>query len=107
MFFTYQFGHKMRMPSPYVSGQLYTKWFGEEYRWIEGADNTDKWVPRLYETGNSWAPNNYSNCLIYSNKLVEKANILSVKSIRLDQDITNILNSSGIAGGAIGTAGEK
>lgn len=43
---TYQLGHNMRLPSPSVSGELYTKYAGEAYRWIEGADNTNKWVPR-------------------------------------------------------------
>ena len=107
VFFTFQFGHKMRMPSPYVSGELYTKWSGEEYRWIEGADNTDKWVPRLHPTGNSWAPSNYTNCLIYSDRMVDKANILRLKSVRLDYDLSRWLNKIGIAGGAIGVAGEN
>ena len=95
------------MPSPYVSGELYTKWSGEEYRWIEGADNTDKWVPRLHPTGNSWAPSNYTNCLIYSDRMVDKANILRLKSVRLDYDLSRWLNKIGIAGGAIGVAGEN
>ena len=108
-FLTYQLGHKMRLPSPQYSGGLYTEWACEDYRWIEGADNSGKWVPRLYNGygGDSWAPANYWNCLNYSDRMIESANTVRLKSLRLDYDMSKWLNTLGIRGGSIGVSGEN
>ena len=55
---TYKFGNKMRLPVPSSSTTgLYSEWFGEEFRWVEGSDNSNKWVPKLY------------TCLLYTSGL--------------------------------------
>ncbi|HPD96486.1 MAG: SusC/RagA family TonB-linked outer membrane protein [Bacteroidales bacterium] len=109
MVLTYQLGHKMRLPSPYVSGGLYTKWSGEKYRWIEGADNSNKWVPRLYNGygGNTWAPSTYWDCLIYSDKMVDNADVIRLKSIGVSYDLTRWLKTIHVAGGSVGVSGEN
>lgn len=106
---TYQFGHKMRMPSPSVSGGLYTEWAGDQYRWVEGLDNTGKLVPKLYDGygGNEWAPSRYWDTYNYSDLMTESASVLRLRSIRLDYDLTKTFNKINIAGGSIGISGEN
>lgn len=108
---TFKLGHKMRMPSPTMSTGYsnYTEWIGEDYRWIEGADNTGKWVPRLYtgSGGNSLVVNDYWRCLDYSDHQVESANVLRLKSIRLEYDLTHWLRRIHLTGGSVALAGEN
>lgn len=79
---TYRFGNKMRLPIPYSSMTgLYSEWFGEEYRWVEGTDNSEKWVPKLYTIG--YAPSNRDDCLLFSDKMIDKGDAIYFKSINL------------------------
>lgn len=103
---TYRFGNKMRLPIPYSSMTgLYSEWFGEEYRWVEGTDNSEKWVPKLYTIG--YAPSNRDDCLLFSDKMIDKGDAIYFKSINLTYNATRLLNSIGLRGGSISIGGEN
>ncbi len=103
---TYRFGNKMRLPTPYSSMTgLYSEWFGEEYRWIEGEDNSGKWVPKLYTAG--YAPTNRDDCLLFSDQMIDKGDVIYFKSINLTYNATRLLNRIGLRGGSISVGGEN
>lgn len=103
---TYRFGSKMRLPNPSPQFGLYNEWFGEEYRWAEGADNVNKWVPKLY-TESEWAPTNREDCLLFSDKMVDKGDVIYFKSMSLTYNATRLLNRIGLRGGSISIGGEN
>lgn len=103
---TYRFGSKIRLPNPSPLFGLYNEWFGEKYRWVEGSENTDKWVPKLY-TESEWAPTNREDCLLFSDKMVDKGNVIYFKSISLTYNATRLLNRIGLRGGSISVGGEN
>lgn len=103
---TYRFGSKMRLPNPAPQFGLYNEWFGEAYRWMEGADNTDKWVPRLY-TESEWIPSNREDCLLFSDRMVDKGNVIYFKSISLTYNATRLLRRIGLRGGSVCIGGEN
>lgn len=104
---TYKFGNKLRLPTPSPSTfGLYSEWFGEEYRWVDGNDNSDKWVPKLY-TISEFAPTNRSDCLLFSDKMIDKGNVIYFKSISLTYNATHIMNRIGLKGGSISVGGEN
>lgn len=104
---TYRFGGKMRLPNPSpTQNGLYNEWFGEKYRWIEGADNTNKWVPKLY-TESSWIPSNREDCLLFSDKMIDDSDVIYFKSIRLSYDASRLLRHIGLRGGSISIGGEN
>lgn len=103
---TYRFGSKMRLPNPSPQFGLYNEWFGEEYRWVEGADNVNKWVPKLY-TESEWTPTNREDCLLFSDKMVDKGDVIYFKSISLTYNATRLLNRIGLRGGSISIGGEN
>lgn len=103
---TYRFGNKMRLPTPYSSMTgLYSEWFGEEYRWVEGSDNSGKWVPKLYTMG--YAPSNRDDCLLFSDQMIDKGDAIYFKSINLTYNATRLLNRIGLKGGSISVGGEN
>lgn len=103
---TYKFGNKMRLPVPSSSTTgLYSEWFGEEFRWVEGSDNSNKWVPKLYTAG--WAPTNRDDCLLFSDKMIDKGDAIYFKSISLTYNATRLLNRIGLKGGSISIGGEN
>ncbi len=104
--FTYRFGSKMRLPNPSPQFGLYNEWFGEAYRWMEGADNTDKWVPRLY-TESEWIPSNREDCLLFSDRMVDKGDVIYFKSISLTYNATRLLRLIGLRGGSVSIGGEN
>jgi len=103
---TYRFGNKMRLPNPSPLFGLYNEWFGEEYRWVEGADNLEKWVPKLY-TESEWTPTNREDCLLFSDKMVDNGDVIYFKSISLTYNATRLLNRIGLRGGSISIGGEN
>lgn len=104
---TYKFGNKIRMPAPSPSMfGLYSEWFGEDYRWIEGDDNSDKWVPKLY-TASTWAPINRDDCLLYSDKMIDKGDAIYLRSINLTYNATHLLTRIGLKGGSVSIGGEN
>ena len=103
---TYRFGSKMRLPNPAPQFGLYNEWFGEAYRWMEGADNTDKWVPRLY-TESEWIPSNREDCLLFSDRMVDKGDVIYFKSICLTYNATRLLRCIGLRGGSVSIGGEN
>lgn len=104
---TYKFGNKLQLPNPLPSMfGLYSEWFGEEYRWIEGDDNSDKWVPKLYTTS-SWSPTNRNSCLLSSDKMIDKGDVIYLRSISLTYNVTRLLNYIGLKGGSVSIGGEN
>lgn len=103
---TYRFGSKIRLPNPTPLFGLYNEWFGEAYRWVEGANNTDKWVPKLY-TESEWAPTNREDCLLFSDKMIDKGDVIYFKSISLTYNVTRLLNRIGLRGGSVSIGGEN
>ena len=105
----YKFGHKMRLPSPIpMMFGLRTEWYSEEYRWVEGDGNTlntDKWVPKhstaLYQDANR------TRCLILSDKMVDDADMIQLKSVSLEYDFTRLLNKVKIRGGSLRVSAEN
>ncbi|MDE7074915.1 MAG: SusC/RagA family TonB-linked outer membrane protein [Odoribacter sp.] len=103
---TYKFGHKMRLPQPRLRMfGLWREWYGEEHRWVEGADNRDKWVPVHY-TG-SFDNINRVNCLRQSDKLVDDADIIYLKSISLEWNASRLLKKIKLKGGSVRISGEN
>lgn len=104
---TYRFGSKMRLPTPYNSSTgLYSEWFGEQYRWIDGADNSNKWVPSQY-TESPWAPRNREECLLFSDQMVDSGDAIYFRSIKLQYDFSWLLRKIGIQGGSVSIGGEN
>lgn len=106
MMFTYRFGGKMRLPSPSPTFGLYSEWFGEDYRWIDGADNSNKWVPRLF-TESDIQPIDRRDCLLMSDRMVDKSDVIYLKSIRLTYDVSRWVKRIGLTGGSISLGGEN
>lgn len=103
---TYRFGSKLRLPAPKnTTTGMYSEWFGEEYRWIDGADNANKWVPSQY-TESPWSPKNRDECLLFSDQMVDSGDAIYFKSLKFMYDATKILNKIGIKGGSISIGGE-
>ena len=107
--FTYRLGYKMRLPAPYATlFSSYTEWYGEDYRWVDGQNNTDKYVPKIYTgAGSAYEPNDRSYCFLNSDKLVDNGNVIYLKSIVLTYDATKLLNKIGLRGGSIRVSGEN
>ena len=104
---TYKFGNKLRLPTPSPSTfGLYSEWFSEKYRWLEGGDNSEKWVPKLY-TASEWAPTNRDDCLLFSDKMIDKGAAIYFKSINLTYNATRILNRIGLKSGSVSVGGEN
>ena len=102
----YKFGHKMRLPSPIpMMFGLKTEWYSEQYRWVEGQDNSDKWVPK-HSTA-LFQDINRTNCLIRSDKLIDNADMIQLKSISLEYDFSRLLNKIKIRGGTLRVSGEN
>lgn len=57
--------------------------------------------------GDTWADSKYWNCLNYSDRMVEPADIIRLKSLRLDYDITRWLKKIRLSGGSVGVSGEN
>ncbi len=106
MLLTYRFGGVMRLPSPSPTMGLYTEWFGEDYRWVEGGDNTGKWVPQLF-TESDIQPIDRRDCLLMSNQMIDKSDAIYLKSIRLTYDASRLLKRIGLSGGTISVGGEN
>ncbi|MCM1078264.1 MAG: SusC/RagA family TonB-linked outer membrane protein [Bacteroidales bacterium] len=104
--FTFRFGSKMRLPNPNPTNGLYTEWMGEKYRWIEGTDNTGKWVPRLY-TESDWVSQNREDCLLFSDQMIDKGDAIYFRSIRLTYNASRLLQKIGINGGSVSIGGEN
>ena len=105
--FTYRLGYKMRLPAPYPSMfGPYTEWFGEQYRWVEGQDNIGKWVPAVY-TDSYYAPDDRDNCFLHSDQLVDKGDVIYLKSIVLTYNVSKLLHHIGLHGGSIRLSGEN
>ena len=103
---TYKFGHKMRLPQPRPSiFGLWREWYGEEYRWVEGADNRNKWVPTHF-TG-YFDDSNRVDCLSKSDKLVDDADVIYLKSISLEWNATRLLKKIKLKGGSLRISGEN
>ena len=103
---TYRFGNKMRLPVPSSStSTLYSEWFGEEYRWVEGTDNSEKWVPKLITAG--YESTNRSDCLLFSDKMIDKGDVIYFKSISLTYNATRLLRRIGLKSGSISVGGEN
>ncbi|MDE7073525.1 MAG: SusC/RagA family TonB-linked outer membrane protein, partial [Odoribacter sp.] len=104
--FTYQLGHQLRLPVPVPSMfGLYSEWYGEEHRWVEGQDNSNKWVPKMYPS--EYEPANRFRALQYSDQLTDKANVLYLKSLSLEYDATRLLRRIGMKGGSVRISGEN
>lgn len=104
---TYRFGSKLRLPAPKNTATgMYSEWFGEEYRWIEGANNDNKWVPSQY-TESPWSPKNRDECLLFSDKMVDSGDAIYFRSIKFMYDASRILNKIGIKGGSVSIGGEN
>lgn len=104
--FTFRFGSKMRLPNPNPQNGQYTEWMGEKYRWIDGEDNTNKWVPRLY-TESDWIPQNREDCLLFSDQMIDNGDAFYFRSIYLTYDASRLLQKIGIRGGSIRVGGEN
>lgn len=106
---TYRLGHKMYMPTPRqrMSGfGTYTEWYGEKYRWVAGQDNSDKWVPRFH--ARSYTENaNRHYCWAQSDRMVDNAGIIRLKSIALEYDATRLLKKIHLKGGSLRVSGEN
>lgn len=103
--FTYKFGHKMRLPST-TTNNLWTEWFGSNYRWIEGEDNTGKWVPRMY-TSSIIAPTNYNSCLSNSDKLIDNADVIRLRSVSVEYDLNTFFRKLTFNGGRLRFSAEN
>ena len=104
---TYRLGNKMRLPTPrpYMFGN-FTEWYSEENRWVEGQDNTHKWIPS-YFPGLFGEPDNRPECLGRSDRLVANGGIIRLKSVSLEYDATRLLKKAGLKGGALRVSGEN
>lgn len=104
---TYRLGHKMRLPTPkpYMFGN-FTEWYSEENRWVAGQDNRNKWVPEYYP-GQFSEPNNRPECLGRSDRLVDNAGIIRLKTLSLEYDATRLLKKAGLKGGSLRVSGEN
>lgn len=102
---SYKLGHKMRLPGT-TNGVLWTEWFGSDYRWTEDGDNADKWVPKMY-TASVTAPSNYEACLRYSDRLVDRADVIRLRSVSVEYDITPFLRLLKLNGGNIRFSAEN
>ena len=102
----YKFGHKMHLPAPIPSMfGLRKEWYSEEYRWVEGDLNLDKWVPK--HSTNLFQDFNRSECLERSDKLVDDADMIQLKSVSLEYDFTRLLNKIKIRGGSLRVSAEN
>lgn len=103
---TYKFGHKMRLPNPRAAMfGMWTEWYGEEYRWVAGQDNRDKWVP--YHQTQTYEDSDRLNCLQRSDKLVDDADMIALKSVSLEWDATRLLKKIRLKGGSLRVSGEN
>lgn len=103
---TYKLGHKMRLPNPRAAMfGTWTEWYGEKYRWVEGADNRDKWVP--YHSTQTYEDSDRVDCLQNSDKLVDDADMIALKSISLEWDATRLLKKIRLKGGSVRISGEN
>ena len=102
----YKFGHKMHLPAPIPSMfGLRKEWYSEEYRWVEGDLNLDKWVPK--HSTNLFQDFNRSECLERSDKLVDDADMIQLKSVSLEYDFTRLLKKIKIRGGSLRISAEN
>ena len=102
----YKFGHKMHLPAPIPSMfGLKREWYGEEYRWVEGDLNTDKWVPK--HSTDLYQDMNRADCLEKSDRLVDNADMIQLKSVSLEYDFTRLLNKIKIRGGSLRVSAEN
>ena len=102
----YKFGHKMHLPAPIPSMfGLRKEWYSEEYRWVEGDLNLDKWVPK--HSTNLFQDFNRSECLGRSDKLVDDADMIQLKSVSLEYDFTRLLKKIKIRGGSLRVSAEN
>lgn len=97
----YRFGNKMHLPSP--TGTLKTEWYSEKYRWVEGSDNTGKWVPKYTQ----YADMNRGRCLNASDKMIDDADMIQLKSVSLEYDATRLLKKIKIRGGSLRVSAEN
>lgn len=103
---TYKFGHKMRLPNPKPAMfGLWTEWYGEKYRWVAGANNRNKWVP--YHQTQTYEDADRVDCLQNSDKLVDDADMIALKSLSLEWDATRLLKKIRLKGGSIRISGEN
>lgn len=107
----YKFGHKMHLPAPIPSMfGLRKEWYSEEYRWVEGDSNPlflnmEKWVPK--HSTDLFQDFNRADCLEKSDKLVDDADMIQLKSVSLAYDLTRWLNRIKIRGGEFRVSGEN
>ena len=109
MLITYKFGHKMRLPAPDNSAFIGfdpTKWMSEKYRWVKPGDEAVKMFPKLETTGSF---NNSSRVLAVKNSdyLVDDADIIRLKSIRLGYDLSKLKKILPIKGGELSLSAEN
>lgn len=97
---TYKLGNKLCLPVPDFAFGGYSEWFGEEFRWIEGDDNSHKWVPKLY-VASDWPPEARNDCLFFSDKMIDKGDVIYFKSISLAYNAARMLRCIGLKGGSI------
>ena len=102
----YKFGHKMHLPAPIPTMfGLKKEWYSEKYRWVEGDLNKDKWVPK--HSTDLFQDFNRTDCLGLSDKLVDDADMIQLKSVSLEYDLTRWLNKIKIRGGAFRVSAEN
>lgn len=106
LMFTYQFGGKMHLPSPAPTFGLYSEWFDEKFRWVDGQDNTNKWVPTLFPDSDI-QPMDRRDCLHMSDKMIDKSDAIYFKSISLTYDASRWLKYIGLSGATISISGEN
>jgi TonB-linked SusC/RagA family outer membrane protein len=105
--FTYKLGHKVRMPyegTTEFDGPNH-RWIGEKYRWIEGADNSGKTVPRMI-AGNAETSNRiYAYSL--SDYMLEDGDIVRLKSIKLTYNLNKLLTNTFIKDASLTLSGQN
>lgn len=93
---TYKFGHKVRMPVPSTSawsGQK-QKWLGDKYQWVKPGDEATKNMP--VKLGGSYEPQYRGYAYKYSDHLVDKGDIVRLKTISLSYQFNNLLKNTPI-----------
>ena len=102
----YKFGHKMHLTAPITTILgLKKEWYSEKYRWVEGDLNKDKWVPK--HSTDLFQDFNRTDCLGLSDKLVDDADMIQLKSVSLEYDLTRLLNKIKIRGGSLRVSAEN
>ncbi|MDQ1770630.1 SusC/RagA family TonB-linked outer membrane protein [Labilibaculum sp. A4] len=90
---TYKLGHKVRMPSPdnsFFDDFTPTEWMSEKYRWTKPGDELTKWAPKL-DASPGYASFDRGDAVKYSDYLVDKGDIIRLKSISLEYKLNKLI----------------